>query len=154
MEQIVFSFNCCTFSKKKLSDPNFHLIALPPCIRFAVCCHLRRFMAEHWQCLPTLPHMPCYYHQPALRIYSSTSSALFFSVSIHKHYLMDGVMRVISMFLGTYQLVAGEISRQPESLVLPNNVFKSAPYLNSIFPTEGFRFCISWQSQGPRTMRA
>ena len=63
-------------------------------------------------------------------------------------------MRVISMFLGTYQLVAGEISRQPESLVLPNNVFKSAPYLNSIFPTEGLRFCISWQSQGPRTMRA
>ena len=67
---------------------NFHLITLPPCIRFAVCCHLWGFMAEHWQCLPTLPHMPCYYHQPALRIYSSTSSVLFFSLSIHKNILI------------------------------------------------------------------
>ena len=83
----LFSRLTAAHFQKKLSDPNFHLIALPPCIRFAVCCHLRGFMAEHWQCLPTLPHMPCYYHQPALRIYSSTSSPLFFSLSIHEHIL-------------------------------------------------------------------
>ena len=83
----LFSRLTAAHFQKHLSDPNFHLIALPPCIRFAVCCHLRGFMGELWQCLPTLPHMPCYYHQPALRIYSSTSPALFSSVSIHKHIL-------------------------------------------------------------------
>ena len=80
MKQIVFSFNCCTFSKSfvrpKLSPH------CPPTM-YKVC-GLLPFERIYGRALTVLTHPPPYaLLLPALRIYSSTSSALFFSLSIH-----------------------------------------------------------------------